>query len=434
MAFASRTSKPPRIANPVSPRPRANSAADAPSRPVCTTAASSSPTSSCTSSTAAPPRIVSRPRTPSALGTKRAQSATSSPKRAQSTEPDLLAQARERQKREAAKAAALASAQLQHSELVRLRRSFQAVAEENKELRDTKRLQDEELARQAQTMREFKSLQAQLHGERAELARERASLSQLEELRAEHEEALAAGSSAVEAAQLEKSALEARVAELEGQLAAAASAAAAAAAGRDGAEAATERELDAVSAALEATLAGVRGTVDEFARRMAASQAREMELERALQLALSVARRAERRAEVERRLLRRELGTLEQLGVRADDGTKSPAADALGADGLVESLASALTLRRSGFAKENRFMEAAGAMESRRRALRRRLELLGGARHDVAQRALGEPISPEQVEVRRRDAHAAAETMEESIAGLQAQLAKLRDERRVRQG
>ena len=33
---------------------------------------------------------------------------------------------------------------------------------------------------------------------------------------------------------------------------------------------------------------------------------------------------------------------------------------------------SALTLRRS-FAKENRFMEAAGAMESRRRALRRRL-------------------------------------------------------------
>ena len=33
-------------------------------------------------------------------------------------------------------------------------------------------------------------------------------------------------------------------------------------------------------------------------------------------------------------------------------------------------------------------MEAAGAMESRRRALRRRLELLGGARHDVAERAM----------------------------------------------
>ena len=211
MAFAARTSKPPPIANPVSPRPRASSAAGASSRPVCTTAASSSPTSSCTSSTAAPPRIVSRPRTPSALGPKRAQSATSSPKRTQSAppEPDLLAQARERQKREAAKAAALASAQLQHSELVRLRRSFQAVAEENKELRDNKRLQDEELAQQAQTMREFKSLQAQLHGERAELARERASLSQLEQLRAEHEAALAAGSSAVEAARLETALAEA---------------------------------------------------------------------------------------------------------------------------------------------------------------------------------------------------------------------------------
>ena len=347
-----------------------------PSRPVCTTAASSSPTDrSCAPSVQRAPRIVTR-----------AADAVRAWDQARAV-GDLITQARAiggaRSARSGARAAearggegggagerAAAAFGAGAAALARSRRSRRRT----RNCATTKRQQDEELAQQAQTMREFKRLQAQLHGERAELARERAIASR--------------SSSSSEPSTRRRSRWDhlrsrrrsspgrrsARVAELESaSSAAAASAAAAAAAGRDGAEAATERELDAVSAALEATLAGVRGTVDEFARRIAASQAREMELERALQLALSVARRAERRAEVERPPPPTRARHARAARSARRRRATSPAADDLGADGLVESLSSALTLRRSGFAKENRFMEAAGAMESRRRALRRRL-------------------------------------------------------------
>ena len=52
----------------------------------------------------------------------------------------------------------------------------------------------------------------------------------------------------------------------------------------------------------------------------------------------------------------------------------------------------------------------------------------------AAMRASGSLKNKNAATETRSSPHAAAETMEESIAGLQAQLAKLRDERRVRQG
>ena len=259
---------------------------------------------------------------------------------------------------------------------------------------------------------------ASSHGERAELAPSTAAPRRLEQLRAEHEEALAAGSSAAGGAAHART-LAARGSRKGRACSAAAAAGCAAAAGRD--EAATERELDAVSWRWRRARGQRAG--GRLRGESSASQARaEEQLERALQLALSAGapRRASRRAGAASSG-GDHLRQAQQLGVRANDGLDEPGGRDLGADGLVESSVGADAATLGVCEGKSLYGGGACGQSSSARAAPASGSAARARRHSAhSARAVSQPRAGGGAAA---DADAAAETMEESIDAVQAQLA-----------